>query len=228
MQSKGEGMRTTIAVWLGNRGMLHERVVALLALLVLFGMPVASRAVNPPTVTLTPSVASPQKVGTSVTWTTVVNNAPTGHTYSYQFSVTFNGQTQILGDFSPVATLTWVPATVEGAYEFNVVARDITTTPYLLFAPVSVPFTLEPWVTAPLAAGVVNPTSHPLVALFSGPPCTAGHQMLVRFHPVSSDVSMSTNLVPCSQQSANFLVAGMYPSTEYLMHWREYDGTIEV
>ena len=73
--------------------------------------------------------------------------------------------------------------------------------------------------------GAVNPTSHPLVALFSGPPCTAGDQLLVRFHPASSSVSMTTSLMPCSPESANFLVAGMYPSTQYLMHWEEYDGT---
>ena len=36
---------------------------------------------------------------------------------------------------------------------------------------------------------------------------------------------MTTNLVPCSPQSANFYVAGMYPSTQYLMHWEEYAGT---
>ena len=36
---------------------------------------------------------------------------------------------------------------------------------------------------------------------------------------------MTTNLVPCSQKSANFYVAGMYPSTQYLMHWEEYAGT---
>ena len=94
-----------------------------------------------------------------------------------------------------------------------------------LFAPVSVSFNLLPWVTAPLAAGVVNPTSHPLVALFSGPPCAAGHQLLVRFHPATSSTSMTTNLVPCSPNSANFYIAGMYPSTQYLMHWEEYAGT---
>ena len=91
-------------------------------------------------------------------------------------------------------------------------------------------FTLLPWVTTPLAAGVVNPTSHPLVALFSGPPCAVGHQLLVRFRPASptgsqSPNSMTTNLVPCSTASANFYVAGMYPSTQYLMHWEEYNGT---
>ena len=37
--------------------------------------------------------------------------------------------------------------------------------------------------------------------------------------------SMTTNMVPCSQNSANFYVAGMYPSSKYLMHWEEYSGT---
>ncbi len=100
--------------------------------------------------------------------------------------MTFNGQAQIVRDFSPTNTFPWVPHTVEGEYQVSVIVRDTTTAPYVVFAPVSADFTLLPWVTAPLAAGVVNPTSHPLVALFSGPPCTAGDQLLVRFHPASS------------------------------------------
>jgi hypothetical protein len=169
-------------------------------------------------------VASPQKLGTPVTWTAAVQNPPTGHTYGYQFSVTFNGQAQIIQDFSPTASFLWVPHTVEGAYKVSVIVRDTTTAPYSLFAPVSANFALQPWVTAPMTQAV-NPTTHPLVALFSGPPCTAGHQLLVRFHPANSQVSVTTNLVPCSANSANFLVAGMYPSTQYLMHWEEYNGT---
>jgi hypothetical protein len=157
-----------------------------------------------------------------------VQNAPTGHTYGYQFSVTFNGGTQIVQDFSSVATLLWVPHTVEGAYTVSVVARDTTTAPFSRFAPVSKSFTLQPWVTAPNTQAV-NPTTHPLVALFSGPPCATGHRLLVRFHPAnvqpsSSHHSMTTNTIACSQNSANFLVAGMYASTEYMMHWEEYDG----
>jgi hypothetical protein len=188
----------------------------------MFGLPLAARAAS---VILTPSVSSPQMLGTPVTWTAAVMNAPAGHTYGYQFAVTYNGQTQILSDFSTTPTFTWVPHTVEGVYQFAVVVRDTTTSPYVLFAPVSVNFTLQPWVTTPLATGTVNPTTHPLVALFSGPPCAAGHQLLVRFHPATSSVSMTTNLVPCSTNSANFYVAGMHPSTQYLMHWEEYAGT---
>ena len=228
--SKGVGMRITMATWLGNQGMVRKLSVVVFAFLVTLGLPLAARAVTPPSVTLTPSVASPQMLGTPVTWTAKVLNAVAGHTYDYQFSVTLNGQTQIVSDFALPNNFTWVPHTVEGAYTFNLVVRDITATPYSAFAPLSVPFTLKPWVTAPLATGVVNPTSHPLIALFSAPPCGAGHQILVRFHPTSSTGSqnpnsMTTNLIPCSKNSANFYVGGMYPTTAYLMHWEEYAGS---
>ena len=216
-------MRTFLEARRGDRLMFRKLGLGVLALVVMVGLPSEGRA-QTPSVTLTPSVASPQKLGTPVTWTAAVQNPPAGHTYGYQFTVTFNGQAQIVRDFSPTNTFPWVPHTVEGAYQVSVVVRDTTTAPFVLFAPVSANFTLLPWVTAPLAQAV-NPTSHPLVALFSGPPCTAGDQLLVRFHPADSQVSMTTNLVPCSQQSANFYVAGMYPSTEYLMHWEEYAGT---
>jgi hypothetical protein len=44
----------------------------------------------------------------------------------------------------------------------------------------------------------------------------------VRFRPSGSQTSMITNAVPCSSHSANFLVAGMLPSTPYNMHWEEF------
>jgi arylsulfate sulfotransferase len=201
---------------------MRKVILALFAFAVIAGLPAAARA-QAPYVTLRQSVPSPQMVGTPVLWSAVVQNPLAGHTYGYQFSVTFNSQAQIVRDFSPTSGFTWVPHTVEGAYQVSVVVRDTTTTPYVFLAPVSVNFTLTPWVTAPLTQAV-NPTSHPLVALFSGPPCTAGHQLSVRFHPANSQITMTTDQVACSQQSANFLVAGMYPSTQYLMHWEEYDG----
>ena len=202
--------------------MLRKLCLGVLAFAVMLGLPSAARA---QTVTLTPSVASPQMLGTQVGWTATVQSPPSGHIYDYQFSVTFNGQKQIVRDFNVANSFTWVPHTVEGTYQVTVAVRDITGSPYTLLTPASANFTLLPWVTAPLAAGAVNPTPHPLVALFSAPPCLAGHQVLVRFHPSTSTTSMTTNLVQCSAQSANFYVAGMYPSTQYLMHWEEYSGT---
>jgi Arylsulfotransferase (ASST)/Legume lectin domain/Bacterial lectin len=218
----GMNMRASFDTRRSSRVMLRKPCFGVLAIAMMLGLPSATRA---QTVTLTPSLTSPQKLGALVGWTATVQSPVSGHTYDYQFSVTFNGQKQIVRDFNVLDEFTWVPHTVEGAYQVSVAVRDITALPYTLLTPVSVNFTLLPWVTTPLAAGAVNPTTHPLVALFSAPPCLTGHQVLVRFHPATSSTSMTTNLVPCSPQSANFYVAGMYPSTEYMMHWEEYAGT---
>jgi len=174
-----------------------------------------------PTITLTPSVDSPQFLGTSVVWTADVQG-PEGHRYDYRFSVSFQNQIQIVRDFSLNNSFTWVPWTVEGTYQVIVTVRDITGTSYTVYDPVAVPYVMLPWVTAP-GGSAVHSTSHPLVALFSGPPCQSGHSLLVRFYQAGSALQgTTTNSVPCSQNSANFLVAGMLPSTTYLMHWEEY------
>lgn len=172
------------------------------------------------TITLTPSVDSPQFVGTSIDWTATVTNGLQGHAYDYRFAISFQNQTQIVRDFNLPNSFTWVPHTVEGTYQVTVTVRDITRVPYVVYAPVSVQYVISPWVTAP-GGSAVHPTSHPLVALFSGPPCQSGHSLLVRFQQQGSNVSSTTNLVPCSPQSANFYIAGMLPTTQYLMHWEE-------
>ncbi len=170
--------------------------------------------------TLLPSVSSPQFLGTSIDWTATVHSPFPGHTYDYQYAVIFNNQYQIVKDFNPSNSFTWVPHTVEGTYRISVTVRDITQQPYITYPPAVVSYVILPWVTAP-GGSAVHPTSHPLVALFSGPPCASGHTLLVRFHPVNSNVSSTTNAVPCSSSSANFYVAGMAASTQYLMHWEE-------
>ncbi len=172
-------------------------------------------------IAFSPSISSPQFVGTSIDWTATVHSPFLGHKYDYQFAVTFNNQYQIVKDFNKPNTFTWVPHTVEGTYRVSVTVRDITQQPYTTYPPASVEYVILPWVTAP-GGSAVHATSHPLVALFSGPPCTLGHSLLVRFHQMNSNVSSTTNLVPCSSSSANFYIAGMLPSTQYLMHWEEY------
>ena len=60
----------------------------------------------------------------------------------------------------------------------------------------------------------VTPTANPLVALFSGPPCDIDNTVRVRFNQLGSSVSQTTNAIPCSPtNSANFYIAGMYPSS---------------
>jgi arylsulfate sulfotransferase len=188
----------------------------------------ASAVANPPaprpaspTITLTPSVPSPQQLDTNILWTAIVQNGLPGHTYDYQFSAALQGQNQVVRDFSLHSSFGWVPWQVEGTYVVSVVTRDVTQRPYIVFPPVSAQYVLLPWVNQQ-GASKVNPTGHPLVALFSAGPCTSGHYIRVRFKSTFGAQSSTTNSVPCSQFSANFLVAGMTAKTQYLMHWEEY------
>jgi arylsulfate sulfotransferase len=186
----------------------------------------AAAATRPPTVTITlsPSVPSPAPLNTNITWTATIMGGQQGHTYDYQFSAAAQGQQQVVRDFSLPSSFTWVPWTVEGTYVVTVVVRDITSQPYIVYSPVSQQYVLLPIVTAP-GGSAVNTTNHPLVALFSAGPCTVGHSIRVRFNQDGSQASSTTNSVPCSSSSANFLVAGMLPATDYQMHWEEYSNT---
>ena len=201
-------------------------VVVILSFVSLFaGLSSASTKVPAVTITLTPTVQSPQFVGTSIGWSAAIHNGQQGHIYDYQFAVTLDGQTQVVKDFRTQNSFSWVPSQVEGNYTVTVTVRDITNSDYVVYSPVSVPYVILPWVTSQ-GGSAVHPTSHPLVALFSGPPCKAGDFLLVRFRQAGSNASSITNSVPCSQKSANFYIAGMLPSTQYLMHWEEVSSTI--
>jgi len=184
---------------------------------------VAKAGVRPSqvTITLSPSLPSPELLGTSVLWTATVSGGQQGHTYDYQFSIARSGQNQIVRDFNTPNNFTWVPWTVEGTYTVTVVVRDITSQPYTVYPPVSQQYVIQPIVTQN-GQSAVNGTTHPLVALFSAGPCTVGHSIRVRFHQSGQQASLTTNAVPCSSSSANFLVAGMLASTEYEMHWEEF------
>ena len=183
----------------------------------------ADAATRPPsvTVTLSPSLPSPELLGTSITWTATIQGGQQGHTYDYQFSAALQGQQQIVRDFDLPNSFTWAPWAVEGTYVVTVVARDITSMPYIVYGPVSQQYVIQPIVTQS-GGSAVNITIHPLVALFSAGPCTAGHSIRVRFHQNGSQATSTTNAVPCSSSSANFLVGGMLPSTQYEMHWEEF------
>ncbi len=199
----------------------RNSLLALLALMLLVSAAAAATRSPNVTVTLNPSVPSPELLGTSVTWTATIQGGQQGHTYDYQFSAAPQGQTQIVRDFDLPNSFVWVPWTVEGNYTVTVVARDITSQPYTVYPPVSAQYTLNPIATNN-GQSAVNLTSHPLVALFSAGPCTVGHNIRVRFNQHGATATMTTNSVACSSKSNNFLVAGMLPNTQYEMHWEEY------
>ena len=165
-------------------------------------------------VTLSPSPAGPQPVGTIITWTATVQDTEQG-THEYQFSVgPANGPLAIVRDFNLPNTLPWAFSQTEGIYQVGVVVQNTSNQTSAQAA--------ENFVVTSLrqnGVDVVVPTANPLVALFSGPPCAEGNFVRVRFNQTGSSVSQTTNSIPCSPaNSANFYIAGMYPSTEYQMH----------
>ena len=76
-------------------------------------------------------------------------------------------------------------------YLVTLTVRDVTNIPYITYAPVSQQYVILPWVTQQ-GGSAVHATSHPLVALFSAPPCKSGDFILVRFTQSGSNVSSIT------------------------------------
>jgi len=179
-------------------------------------------------VTLAASPASPQPVGTTITWTATISDTSSG-THELQYSVaTGSGPAAIVRDFHTSTSFQWTPSMTEGTYTISVIARNITTGQS---APASAPFTVTSRLVGGLAA--VNSTAHPLVALYSAPACLVPNLMRVRFTPTTvpaggNSAAMTTNSVPCryntkspvpDSSSMNFYIAGMYPSTIYHIHY---------
>ena len=175
-------------------------------------------------ISLNSTQQSPQFLGSGILWYASLQNQQQGHVYDYRFTVALGNQSQIVRDYQNDNSFFWAPWKVEGTYTVTVSVRDVTSQPYITYPDVSQQFVINPWVTQQ-GGSAVHSTSHPLVALFSGPPCKAGDFILVRFTQVGSNVSTVTNSQPCAQTSANFLIAGMYPSTQYKMHWEEISSS---
>lgn len=167
----------------------------------------------PITVHLLTSVPSPQAVGTPIGLTTAVGpETPEFATVVYQYSVAVNGGPfRILRDFSQDYSFAWAPELFEQSATIRVKVRNNETN---AIGQAEVPFQILSRAkgTAPL----VTPTSHPLVALFSAPPCPAGSQFRVAFHADGEDAISRTPSQPCRGSiSSNVYVAGMRADTEY-------------
>lgn len=172
---------------------------------------------------LTPSIASPQVIGTSITWTATASD-PTPGQLAFQFNVSLPGKPLALAkdfDNGTIASggrislpFVWVPTTVEGTYHIQVVAKDVVTGQMSMK---TVSYTINPLVTG--STPVVVATANPLVALFSAPSCAAGSSMRISFQPqTGSFPAVTTNYVACHPPTTmNFEIAGMYPKTAYNM-----------
>jgi arylsulfate sulfotransferase len=172
---------------------------------------------------ITPSVKSPQLLGTAITWTVTAVNSQSD-LLAFQFNVAvpklplslardFNIGTYSSGVWT-ARPFVWVPSGVEGLYRIEVIAKDFTSGES---ASQTVLYSISP-----LAAGsspVVVATANPLVALFGAPSCAAGSSMRVSFQQQSKATSATvTNYQACHPPATmNFEIAGMYPNTTYNM-----------
>jgi len=155
---------------------------------------------------LTPSLPSGQPVGTTIRW---MATAMAG--LSYQFSIARDGEDfLVVRDFSSANSFLWTPID-EGDYSVRVVTQQQSGTQAEAIAP----FVVLSRVTG--SGAVITATEHPLVALYSAPPCT-GHSIHVEFSPVNGLFWVHTSPKPCrAAQSMNFYVAGMQAASPYRM-----------
>ncbi len=170
------------------------------------------------------SVASPQPLGTTITFTASASDSNAGNPVTYRFETSPDGVNfSVAQDYSLTNAWLWTPNTQEGSYVIRVTARD-----YLagLTSPTLIPFTVNSRVAG--ANPVVVSTANPLVALFSAPSCPAGSSMRVSFRLNSSGAPTAyTPLRPCHPPtSMNFYIAGMMASSTYVMHYEISTGGV--
>src|SRR5215469_4336528 len=163
------------------------------------------------------STASRGPVGAPVVWNAQVDGIDHGDSSSdtiwYRYHARRLDQTfKIIRDFSPRTDLVWSATEHEGTYELEATARDLVSgeavTRTTLFT------------ATPLAVDkpVITSTLHPLVFLYSAPPCAAGSRMRVELNDPSGGVQ-TTGFKPCQDGlTMNFQIAGLQPNTSYEVH----------
>lgn len=182
---------------------------------------------------MTPTLNSPQVLGTPIVWTvTATDSNPGPLTFQFNVSAPGSGGTfALVKDFN-AGTLSsgvwtsqpfaWTPTRIEGTYQIQVNIED--------FAYGGTNSLTSTFVVSPLVTGskpVVVPTVNPLVALFSAPSCAAGSSMRVFFQQASKATPpATTNVVACHPPATmTFEIAGMYASTQYFMFAQTLTGS---
>jgi hypothetical protein len=118
-------------------------------------------------------------------------------------------QSHIVKDFGLDNTLDWTTISHEGVFAIQVTARELSTGQTAM---ATRSFELQDLVTD---QPVITPTAHPLVFIYSAPPCGAGQRMRVRYQSAEGP-AQSTPFRACQPDvSLNFYLAGLQPQTEY-------------
>src|SRR5215471_15452097 len=148
---------------------------------------------EPLKVRLIPSKPSPQAVGTSITIVPRIDNLPAGalgsaDTVVVRYSVSLDGGPfRIVRDFSQQSDFVWSPP----LYEHDAVIRaTVRNNKSKETAESELPFRVVSRVKG--STPVVTRTSHPLVALFSSPPCPEGMKFRVAFRREGDEATMRT------------------------------------
>ena len=178
----------------------------------------ASREID---VGLTADLPSPQPVGTSIVWTPVAKDSDP---LEYRLRLWHPREGfKTVYDFGPRKRFAWTPIN-DGRYTVVLSAKNLRG---------RVTHVSATYMVAPLVEDTpeVAPTDHPLVALYSAPPCEAGNVIKVVFWPQTGGGAVqSTNWKACQEgQTTNFYVAGMRANTLYNMNHvivHEASGTI--
>lgn len=181
-----------------------------LGILLAFAALTCSAAGAPLAVQLFSTLPSPQPVGTPIGLTPRLENVAKGM-LNFRYEVSAAGAPfHIVRDFSQESDFAWAPALYEHAATIRITVRNNVTKET---ASAELPFQIVP--RAKSVATVV-PTSHPLIALFSAPPCPEGSQFRVAFHADGEEHASRTPDEACRGSiTNNVLVAGMRAETEY-------------
>jgi hypothetical protein len=173
-------------------------------------------------VTLEPSHASPWQVGGVVIWTATPSSGAVD-SFWYRFRARRAGKPyRVWKDFGPENRFEWTDFERAGSFDIEVVARDRVTGET---SSKTARFVLQSNVST---HPTVIATSHPLVLLYSAPPCEEGSRMKVRFQGPDGS-TQDTPYRECSpDQDMNFYLAGMRASsTYYIFHVVDSGGSYE-
>ena len=161
------------------------------------------------TVSLDPSSAR-VPVGKTVVWTASAAGAGPG-TLWYRFRVRRVGEDfRTIRDYGPDNSFEWAEADHEGSFEIEASVRSLSSQ---AAAKARARFEVVSNISGRVA--MVTATAHPLVFLYSAPPCAAEGRVRVRFD-FDGEPPRYTSWKDCRPKlTMNFYLAGMYAQAPY-------------
>ncbi len=163
------------------------------------------------------NVPSPQPVGTSIGLQSRIEKMKRIK-YVFQYSASVNGGAyHVIRDFSQDSSFIWTPPLFEHQAQVRLAVKNDAGETGEAVLPFRILSRLK---------NSVTPTGHPLVALFSAPPCPENSQIRVAFRTAESSKASSTPWEGCRGGVGNNLyVAGMRADTAYQMRAEVLGGS---